>query len=346
MTDVIEEVDAVTAVNICYNAVLHRDPAAHEIDYFVHQIGIGMDYLGVVRVLFSSEEFRNSTRAPLFVPPGHFYSPIVDPISVESHIYNIEGGPFPSHLPEIPLDPTKLIETWQAMVPYLLQLPFEMQKTEPYRYQYDNTMYSWGDASILSGIINLFRPRRIIEIGSGWSSACMLDTVEHILNLDTKITFIEPYTAILRDVLGRDYCKADVIEEGIQNIDPKIFDQLEKNDILFIDSTHVLKTGSDVEFELFKILPRLKDGVIVHFHDMFWPFEYPRSWVVDENRSWNELYGIRAFLSGNREWDVLFFNDYMYKLELDLIKDTYPAFLNNSGGALWLQKTAGVATFD
>jgi hypothetical protein len=66
--------------------------------------------------------------------------------------------------------------------------------------------------------------------------------------------------------------------------------------VLFIDSTHVLRTGSDVCFELFEILPRLSPGVLVHIHDMFWPFEYPRSWVVEENRSWNELYAVRAFL--------------------------------------------------
>lgn len=338
-----EEVDAVAAVKVCYRAVLHREPTAHEVDYFVHQLSIGINYLGLVEALYLSDEFQNSAGTPLFVPPGHFYSPIVDPNTVEAYLADVESRPLPDHLPEIPLDRTEMIETWQAMVPYLLQLPFEMQKTEPYRYQYDNTMYSWGDASVLSGIINLFRPSRIIEIGSGWSSACMLDTVEHILNLDTKITFIEPYTAILRDVLGEDFSKIHVIEEGVQNVDLTVFDQLEANDILFIDSTHVLKTGSDVEFELFKILPRLKDGVIVHFHDMFWPFEYPRPWVIEENRSWNELYGIRAFLSGNKEWKVLFFNDYMHKIELDLVRDSYPAFLNNSGGALWLQKSSGPA---
>jgi len=119
-----------------------------------------------------------------------------------------------------------------------------------------------------------------------------------------------------------------------------IYDELEAGDILFIDSTHVLRTGSDVVFELFEILPRLAKGVIVHFHDMFWPFEYPRSWAVEENRSWNELYAVRAFLINNDAWRVLFFNDYMRLFERDLIQRTYPNFLKNSGGALWLEKTA------
>jgi len=91
-------------------------------------------------------------------------------------------------------------------------------------------------------------------------------------------------------------------------------------------------------FELFEILPRLSSGVLVHFHDMFWPFEYPRTWVVDENRSWNELYGVRALLTDNDAWRVLLFNDYLARLERPMIESTYPQFLRNSGGALWLMR--------
>ena len=113
---------------------------------------------------------------------------------------------------------------------------------------------------------------------------------------------------------------------------------LEKATYCSVDSTHVLRTGSDVCFELFEILPRLAPGALVHFHDMFWPFEYPRSWAVDENRSWNELYAVRAFLTNNEQWEVVFFNDYFAKLETKRIEDTYPNFLRNSGGALWLRR--------
>ena len=89
---------------------------------------------------------------------------------------------------------------------------------------------------------------------------------------------------------------------------------------------HVMRTGSDVCHELFEILPRLAKGVYVHIHDMFWPFEYPRSWVIDDNRSWNELYGVRAFLTNNDSWRVVMFNDYMRLLETDLIRSTHPEF--------------------
>jgi hypothetical protein len=118
----------------------------------------------------------------------------------------------------------------------------------------------------------------------------------------------------------------------------ELFEQLQPGDFLFIDSTHILRTGSDVCFELFEILPRLASGVIVHFHDVFWPFEYPAEWIVDENRSWNELYALRAFLTDNGKWKILFFNNYFAKLERSLVEKTFPTFLRNPGGALWLQR--------
>ena len=129
-----------------------------------------------------------------------------------------------------------------------------------------------------------------------------------------------------------------ILQHGVQQAPLALFNELEEGDILFIDSTHVLRTGSDVYFELFEVLPNLAKGVLVHFHDMFWPFEYPREWVIDENRSWNELYAVRAFLTHNHDWKILMFSDYMAVFERPLIETTYPAFLRNSGGALWLQR--------
>jgi hypothetical protein len=129
-----------------------------------------------------------------------------------------------------------------------------------------------------------------------------------------------------------------ILDHSVQDTSLGIFEELSSGDVLFIDSTHVLRPGSDVCFELFQVLPRLARGVLVHFHDMFWPFEYPRSWIVQENRSWNELYAVRAFLMYNKAWEVVMFNDYMANFEAPLIESTYPAFLRNSGGALWLER--------
>ena len=124
----------------------------------------------------------------------------------------------------------------------------------------------------------------------------------------------------------------------VQDVEVGVFEQLESGDILFIDSTHVVKTGSDVIFEFFEVLPRLNNGVIVHFHDMFFPFEYPRHWVIDENRSWNELYLMHAFLMYNNAFEIVFFNDFFARRYRTEAEAAAPSFLVNPGGGLWLRK--------
>ncbi|WP_371851735.1 class I SAM-dependent methyltransferase [Rhodoplanes serenus] len=109
----------------------------------------------------------------------------------------------------------------------------------------------------------------MIEIGCGWSSACTLDTVEHYLNGECQITFIDPYPALVQGLIGKTSVPVTVLGVEVQNVPLDTFDVLQDGDVLFIDSTHVLRTGSDVCMELFEILPRLSPGVLVHFHDMF-----------------------------------------------------------------------------
>lgn len=216
--------------------------------------------------------------------------------------------------------------------------PFPDARADTYRFAFDNPNYGWGDASILHAMIRRQRPRRFVEIGSGWSSACAADTVEHYLDGACSLTFIEPHPELLRELLGNSAERADILETRVQDVPLEIFEALESGDILFIDSTHIVRTGSDVCFELFEILPRLRPGVLVHFHDIFWPFEYPRVWAVDDNRSWNELYAVRAFLTDNPHWRIVLFSDYLAHFERAALGASYPRFLRNTGAALWLQR--------
>jgi hypothetical protein len=232
-----------------------------------------------------------------------------------------------------------MVRLWYTLLPFLTGNPWHYDDAKSrLRYAFDNTNYSWGDGSMLYAILRHQRPRRVIEIGSGWSSACTLDTVEQYLQGNCELTFIDPHPELLFGLIGGAATQIRILKSPVQKVPLSIFNELRAGDILFIDSTHVLRTGGDVCFELFEILPRLAPGVLVHFHDMFWPFEYPRSWVIDENRSWNELYAVRAFLSYNAEWQIIMFNDYLAKLERPLIEKTYPEFMRNSGGALWLRR--------
>jgi len=191
-------------------------------------------------------------------------------------------------------------------------------------------------------MINYLRPQRIIEIGSGFSSACMLDHIDR-KSLNTNITFIEPYPQRLMALLREtDLDKHKLIHGNLQDVALDEFDALQQGDILFIDSTHVMKTGSDVNYELFEILPRIRDGVYVHFHDTFWPYEYPIGWTFERGYSWNELYGLRAFLQYNNRFSIEFFSDAFFILCREEVENApEPArshFLRSPGGAMWLKK--------
>lgn len=278
--------------------------------------------------------------SPLFVPPGHFYSPVVNTREASAHLDRLEAKPWPFELDGLSLTHEQMKKNWLELSQYFSSFPFTPTSRDEgkYLYQSDNNAFPYADALLLYSYLRKFQPRRIIEIGSGWSSACAVDTVKMHFNHECQMTFVEPYPALLRDLIGDYASKVTIREEFVQDTPLELFDTLEENDILFIDSTHIVKTGSDCCTEFFDILPRLKKGVVIHVHDIFWPFEYPRHWVVGENRSWNEIYLLRALLTDNKNYEFLGFTDYMSRVLPDLTDQYAPDFRNRSGGSLWLRK--------
>jgi predicted O-methyltransferase YrrM len=191
---------------------------------------------------------------------------------------------------------------------------------------------------MLRAMIAHFRPKNVIEIGSGFSSACILDAVDQVGLSDFTMTCIDPDPSRLRSRLREeDHSRVKIIEGPVQDVPVSTFSTLNENDILFIDSTHVLKTASDVHYELFSILPSLKKGVLVHFHDIHYPFEYPRQWLFEKNLSWNEIYALRAFLMYNTAFEVVFWTGLFAHRQHALILETHPLFLQNPGGSIWLR---------
>lgn len=201
------------------------------------------------------------------------------------------------------------------------------------RYYYHNSWFGRGSADALGFMIQIIKPRNIIEVGSGFSTAVMLDVNECFMNNEIKITSIEPRADRLKRLL-RPSDNLEIYERDLQEISTKFFDKLEENDILFIDSSHVSKIGSDVNYLLFEVLPRLNKGIYIHFHDMFYPFIYPASWIY-EGRAYNELYMLRAFLMDNRNYSIELFGDMLEKK----YKQKVPKQLNGCGcGSLWIKK--------
>jgi hypothetical protein len=158
----------------------------------------------------------------------------------------------------------------------------------------------------------------VIEIGSGSSSGCMIDASEQH-GLQTEFTFIEPEPQYCLDkvVPPSDYEKTGVklIRKKVQEVSADAFSILQRNDILFIDSSHVSKPGSDVNYLLTQILPTLNEGVIIHFHDIYYPFEYTKEYLLELKLVWSEVYSLHNFLIFNNAFSILFFSDYM-KLKL------------------------------
>lgn len=287
--------------------------------------------------LVTCEEKLSSYESSILFPPGHFYSPLVktsDILQQEERIFNKD-----KLLAAVDLnvgEQQMLLEQFKA---YYRHLSFPDYPEQGKRYYYNNGAFSYADVIFLFSMMMHFRPKRIIEIGSGFSSAAMLDVNEQFFDNAIELTFIEPFPDTLKK-LAKKEDRYTLLQKGVQDVELTTFHALEENDFLFIDSTHVAKTNSDVLFEMFEVLPQLKKGVKIHFHDIFYPFEYPRSWVVEENRSWNEIYLLRSFLMYNSGFKILSFNTFLEYTWPDWFKEHMPFCLENEGGSIWLEKIA------
>jgi hypothetical protein len=278
-------------------------------------------------------------RRVTWVPPGHFYSPLVDPADpIVSRILNDGERELPP-ADDLRID-TELQLAWlERISSHYPQLPFSELPCPNRRYYYRNPAFSYTDAIVYFGILVETRPARIVEVGSGYSSALAMDTNDELLDEKTRLTFIDPYPKTVRSLLRPDdkYTGA-IVPKRLQDLPTSTFHELEANDILFIDSSHVAKTGSDVNEYMFRVLPVLQRGVRIHIHDIFYPFEYEAAWIVDENRSWNEAYLLRAFLQYNSAFRVIYFNDFMFRKFEPLVASKMPLCRKGRGGSIWLER--------
>lgn len=269
-----------------------------------------------------------------FVAPGHYYSPDVNIEEVkkyENQIWNDKAD-----IKGINLNVEEQEKLVKSFEKYYNELPFTDSEQQGFRYYFNNSYYSYSDAIILYSFIRHYQPKNIIEVGSGFSSALMLDTKDKF-KLDCNITFIEPFPVRLKSLLtDQDKNSYRIIEKGLQAVPLEEFSKLTKGDILFIDSTHVSKTGSDVNYIIFEILPILQAGVLIHIHDVFSSFEYPKKWVY-EGRSWNEDYVLRAFLMYNKEFTIKMFTHYLHTHHNQIFKNM-PLCYKNKGANIWLEK--------
>ncbi|MBI5117411.1 class I SAM-dependent methyltransferase [Candidatus Poribacteria bacterium] len=270
-------------------------------------------------------------------PPGHYYSPIpsIDEIRLREHeIFD----DIPKEIPGINLNEAGQLALLDELRGFYAELPFECHKKAGMRYFFENPSFGHGDGIVFYCMIRRLRPKRIIEVGCGYSSSAILDTNEMFFDNSISCTFIEPYPELLRSLLKEgDAERAGIIQKKIQDVDTATFASLRSGDILFIDSTHVTKMDSDVNHIFFRILPHLESGVYIHFHDIFYPFDYPKEWIY-RGIAWNEAYLLKAFLQFNDAFEIQFFNSFLSLFRKDEFMGAFPLAAKNTGGSIWLRK--------
>ena len=278
-------------------------------------------------------------RFPL-LPIGHYYSPIPSYDDLERDQQRI----FATHkrdLPGIRIDEQRMRDYLDRFAGYCSEFPYTEERDPLLRFYLDNPTYSRGDAIVLYSMLRLLTPQRVIEIGSGLSTWLMIDINERFFRNGIKLVSVDPYPERMQDGLrGDDLKHIEILPHRVQDVDLRMFADLEPNDIVFIDSTHVSKCDSDVNRIFFEILPALKPGVLIHFHDTFWPFEYPRQWLLEIGVAWNEAYQMRAFLQYNHVFEIEFFSDYVANFMRAEAEASIPVFLRGPGASIWLRRTA------
>lgn len=282
-------------------------------------------------------DLKPNLRGAVINPPGHFYSPLLD---IEKLGPDDAGLPFDGAecWEHVDLRRAEQRAYYDDLLQRFPPLPFPRHRTPPYRYFWDNgNWFNRADAFSLAGVIRREQPRRIIEVGSGFSSAVTLDALDQAA-MRPHLTFVEPNPDRLHALLSRDDLAAATTHlRLVQEVPLGTYDHLEASDILFVDTSHVAKVGSDVSFIFLRILPRLKPGVLVHFHDIFYPFAYPASWIR-LGRAYNETIFLQTFLAGNPNWEVVAFNPYAGHQFPELFRERFPIFLEDTGGSIWLRR--------
>ena len=344
----------------CYRYFFSREPDPRGEKYYLEEMSNGMEREILIQELISSDEFINkfnsgnlysltNSVSPFqrFASEGHFYSPIP------------AGNDYKVNYDSLVLDEIddklmneeyqlKIAEKFRA---FYDELPFMNKTSSTHRYYLDNGSFNYFDGIILYSFIRMLNPKNIIEIGSGFSSALMIDTCEKFLNGKTDISFIDPYPSRLYNCIRpEDKKRYKFYEKNVQDVQLDIYQSLGENDILFVDSSHDSKFGSDVNYILFKIIPILQNGVIIHFHDIFKNFDYPVEWLK-EGRAWNESYILRAFLSCNKDYKILFFNDWFADRHWTYLEKHMPLCtvqpkgspFKNCGVSLWIKKVKQAA---
>lgn len=189
------------------------------------------------------------------------------------------------------------------------------------KFYFGNGSFESGDAEYLYNMIRFIKPKKVIEVGCGFSTLIIKQAIDQNIkeniNFKCDLVCIEPYEQPWLESMH-----IEVLRKKVEEIDLNYFESLNENDMLFIDSSHMIRPQGDVLYELLEILPSLKKGVYVHIHDIFTPNDYPDEWVFKHMRFWNEQYLLEAFMSNNEDWEIYGALNYLFHNHYEELKKT------------------------
>ncbi len=278
------------------------------------------------------EFFRLWEEQGVHITPVHFYQPIPNTRTLPEKLWTE-----PSALAGLDMNEAVQLNLLRNCFPRFRdeydQFPVSAPEG-PEQFYFDNGRFGGTDALVAYCMVRHFKPKTIIEIGSGYSS--LISGAAAAKNGAPALVCIEPYPL---EFLTKGFPGLrSLVQKKVEDVAIEFFSQLQSGDILFIDSSHTVKIGGDVNYLFLEVLPRLNPGVIIHIHDILLPFDYRRDWVMDEFRFWTEQYLLQAFLSYNSEFEVLVANSYMAHYHLGEFKKTFPHSPWWGGGSFWMRR--------
>ncbi|MDX1993827.1 MAG: class I SAM-dependent methyltransferase [bacterium] len=266
-----------------------------------------------------------------YIRPVHFYEPMPDVRMLEKHY------PAPSSMSGVEMRVEAQLAMLREVFPLyreaLAALPAQPNPVDKSAFYLNQSYFCGIDPLVYYGIIRHFKPARIVEVGAGFST--MLAALALRQNETGRLTSIEPYP---NEVIAAGIPGVEHVQAKGEDVDVTVFTSLAANDILFIDSSHVVRIGGDVVFLMLEILPRLQPGVLIHIHDIFLPYDYPKGFVLERYRFWTEQYLVQAFLVDNDKIEVVFAANLMCVDHQEAVKAAFPMALDWTGGSLWLRK--------
>lgn len=272
------------------------------------------------------------------ITPVHFYEPVPDSRTLPETLW--EGA---NPLPGVDMQPEMQRQLLCDIFPrfhddynaILLE-----RSEDPAQFYINNGRFEGLDAMLSYCLVRHFQPHQIIEVGSGYSTLILAQAAR--ANGFTELHSIEPYPEdfLTRGIPGL----TSLLPKKVEEVETSFFDRLSASDCLFIDTSHVVKTGGDVNYLFLQVLPRLQPGVLVHVHDIFLPREYPQEWLFERRRFWTEQYLLQAFLVFNQEFEVLISSAYLKEYFLPQLQAVFPKAAPWQGGSFWMRRRMPAAS--